>query len=240
MTVPPPADPDRPGRGPSEPAAQGPAPRYNEPDIEVSPDRMPTSDYEPGRDDSRAALRMRVENLLQSRERASDESWADLGEPAQAVLVEMLQDWSVRSHDALFHRVIAVLGDLRVAAGVPALGGLLQDDREPPVTRAYAASSLGRIGGRGAVDALLPALPVADDMVRRQVAMALGRIDDDAVLPHLLHLRADPSVAVSEVADGALRRWEERRGSRIRPPRPPSGPPTSEATGPVEPAPEGS
>jgi HEAT repeat protein len=238
MTTPPPPDPDRPGSRPSVPDAQSPDPRYDEPEIEVPPDRMPTTDYEPGGDDSPAALRIRVENLLLRREGTSVESWAELGEPAQALLVEMLHDWSVRSQDTLFHRVIAVLGDLQVASSVPALGGLLQDDREAPVTRAYAAGSLGRIGDRAAVDALLPALPVEDDMVRRQVAMALGRIDDDAVLPHLLQLRADPSLPVSEVADSAVRRWEERLGSRLGPDGPPTAPPASGATGPVEPAPE--
>ena len=60
----------------------------------------------------------------------------------------------------------------------------------------------------------------------------------DSVLPHLLQLRTDPSVAVSEVADEALRRWEERLGAQLGADRPPSEPPQAPPTGPVEPAPE--
>jgi HEAT repeat protein len=74
-------------------------------------------------------------------------------------------------------------------------------------------------------------------MVRRQVAMALSRIDDESVLPHLLRLRTDPSVAVSEVADGALRRWEERLGTQLGSAGP-APEPTRGPTGPVQPAPE--
>jgi HEAT repeat protein len=218
--------------------APTPDDRYDEPDIEVPPDQMVDSDYEPDGDGSTSGLRMRVENLLLRRESAAAEAWAEVGEPAQALLVEMMQDWSVRSQDALFHRVMAVLGDLRTTRGVPALGAVLQDDAETSVARAHAASSLGRIGDRTAVDALVPALSVADDMVRRQVAMALSRIDDDSVLPHLMQLRTDPSIAVSEVADGALRRWEERLGAQPGADRPPSEPPLAPPTGPVEPAPE--
>ena len=72
----------------------------------------------------------------------------------------------------------------------------------------------GRIGEPAAIDVLAASLSAKDDIVRRQVAMPLGRIDRDAVVPHLMKLRRDKWIAVAEVATEAMRRWEERLGQR--------------------------
>ena len=211
-----PPDGTQPGGFPSVPDDEATPGRHDEPPVDVSPDRVPDTGFEIG-SDSRADLRLRVENLLLRREAASPEAWAALGEDAQSLLVEMLQDPSLRSQPALRHRVIAILGDLGVRWSVTSLGGILQDRSEDAVTRAHAANSLGRIGDRSAIEALAMTVSVRDDMLRRQVAMALGRIDDDAVVAHLLKLSADSSVAVAEVASGALRTWEDRLGTRLGP-----------------------
>lgn len=211
-------DKETPGKFPSAPDYRTEPGNQNEPDVDVRPDRAPESSFTLGRSpSSRAELRMRVEALLGRRESASAEAWSELGDEARALLVELLDDWSIRSNEALFHRTISAVGALRVKRAVPALSALLRDKSESNLTQAYAANALGRIGERSAVDALAESLPVKDDMVRRQVAMALGRIEDDAAIPHLLQLRGDSSVAVVEVADAAVQRWEQLTGRQLGP-----------------------
>jgi HEAT repeat protein len=59
-------------------------------------------------------------------------------------------------------------------------------------------------------------------MIRRQVAMALGRMSSEAAVPHLLVLARDKSSAVQEVAIDAVRRWEGKLDLKlavgVRPP----------------------
>ena len=120
-----------------------------------------------------------------------------------------------QSREAVLHRLISVLGQLSVKHSVAPLSTMLIDRSTNNLTKAYAANALGRIGEPAAIDALAASLSAKDDMVRRQVAMALGRIDRDAVVPHLMKLRRDKSIAVAEVATEAMRRWEERLGQRL-------------------------
>lgn len=219
-TRPTPDDKDAPGKYPSEPDHDAPASDYGEPDPDVRPDRVPETGFNPGRSPSSAAeLRIQVEALLGRREAATPQAWAELGDEAREVVVALLDDWSIRSNEALFHRTIAALGTLRVKRAVPALSLLLHDKDESGLTKAYAANALGRIGERTAVAALADATRADDEMVRRQVAMALGRIDDDTAIPALLHLRDDPSTAVAEVAGEAVQRWEESTGQALGPKR---------------------
>ncbi len=213
-----PHDKDIPGKFPSEPDYRAEPGNQNEPDVDVRPDLAPETDFTLGRSSSSwAELRMHVEALLGRREAASPEAWAELGDEARAVLVDLLDDWSIRSNNALFHRTISAVGALGVKRAVPALTDLLRDKSESNLTKAYAANALGRIGERSAVDALAESLRVKDDMVRRQVAMALGRIEDDAAIPHLLQLRGDSSAAVAEVASEAVQRWEQETGHQLGP-----------------------
>jgi HEAT repeat protein len=192
---------------------------YDEPDLPRPADRVPRGRFELQAPRSRAELRMRVEQLLLRKEASSAEAWAELGEEARALLVTLLDDEAIRSHDALRHRVIAVLGELGVQRSVPQLAQILADRGERPVTKAYVAGSLGRIGGPAATGALAPAVSDKDDMVRRQAAIALGRIDRPDVIPHLIVLQGDASPAVSEVAADTLRAWEKKLDKRLVPRR---------------------
>lgn len=53
-------------------------------------------------------------------------------------------------------------------------------------------------------------------------SLALGRINNEAVIPHLLKLSDDKSIAVAEVAAEALGRWESHGKGRPRTRRPTS------------------
>lgn len=198
---------------PSVPDSESGPTRYNEPDVPTGVDRMPSEHFQLG--DTRADLRLRVEQLLQRKEAAAVDAWVDLGPAARSLLVEMLDDEAVCSREAIFHRVISVLGQLAVNRSIAPLSAILANESTRNVTRAYAANALGRIGDGAAIDALVTAATVKDDMIRRQVAMALGRIDRDAVVPHLLRLREDKSIAVAEIAGEAVVRWEQKLGQSL-------------------------
>ncbi len=200
---------------PSVPDSESGPTRYNEPDLPTAADRAPSDDFHLS--DTRADLRLRIERLLQRKEAAPEDAWADMGGAAHALLVDMLDDEAVRGDEAMLHRVISVVGQLSVKGGIAPLSAILTDASARPVTRAYAANALGRIGEAAAIEGLITAATAKDDMVRRQVAIALGRIDHEAVVPHLLRLREDASVAVAEVVADAVERWEvklQRRGMK--------------------------
>ena len=197
---------------PSVPDSESGPTKYNEPDLPVAVDRVPTGKFRFG--DTRADLRLRIEQLLQSKEAVPENRWTELSPDTPSLLVEMLNDDAVLSREAIFHRLITVLGQLSVKRAIGRLSAILADTKAKPVTRAYAANALGRIGDPAAIEALITTANEKDDMIRRQVTMALGRIDNEAVVPHLLKLRNDKSVAVSEVAAEALGRWESK-GRRL-------------------------
>lgn len=199
-----------PVRYPSVPDRDAGPPRYNEPPILRKEDRMPPGRFQPG--DTRADLRLRVERLLQRKEAASVDAWNELGPEARTLLVDMLDDEAVRSRETSLHRVIGVIGTLGIHRGIAPLSAIVTDPSAGNVTRASAANALGRIGEPAALDALTSVVNVKDDMVRRQVAMALGRIERETVVPHLLELSRDKSPAVAEVAAAAINRWETRLG----------------------------
>jgi hypothetical protein len=200
---------------PSVPSTKSGAYRYNEPAVPVKADRVPGSKFTLQDRESRADLRLRIEQLLLTRDTGSDGAWGKLGEEGRSLMVELLNDEAIRSQEAIFHRLIAALGILAVKQSVAPLSAILIDESSTNLTRAYAANALGRTGDGTAIDALVSALTVKDDMVRRQIAIAFSRIDREAVIPHLMKLQRDKSIAVSEVAEAALRRWEQRLGERF-------------------------
>lgn len=202
----------QPVKYPSVPDLDSRPTQYNEPALQAAADRVPVSRFEPA--ESKADVRLQVERLLLRKESAAPEAWARLGPVARTVLIEMLDDESVVSREALLHRVIAVLGQLAVKRSIAPLGAKLIGKTTANLTKAYAANALGRIGEFTAIDALAAAADTRDDMVRRQVAIALGRIDRDTVVPYLLKLRGDKSIAVAEAAAEAMLRWDERLGQR--------------------------
>ena len=198
---------------PSVPDYESSPTRYNEPATPIAADRVPAGTFEYGT--SKADLRLQIEQLLLRRDSISEESWAKLGDDARTLLVEMLEDEAIRSREAILHRLISVLGQLSVKRSVAPLAAILTDRSVDSLTKAYAANALGRIGEAAGVEALVASLNVKDEMVRRQVAMALGRIDRETVVPHLIRLQGDKSIAVAEVATRALRGWEQKLGQRL-------------------------
>jgi len=147
---------------------------HDEPAPPARPDRMPPGRLRISPQRSRAALRLRIEQLLLRRDSIPEKEWAELGDEGRELLVELVDDPAIRSHDALRHRAIAVLGHLGVRSAIVPLNAILSSRTEAPVTRAYAATALGHIGGQGAVPGLATSLGDEDDMVRRQVAKALA------------------------------------------------------------------
>lgn len=204
---------------PSVPDSKSPPTKYDEPDLPKAVDRVPGKRFAPSSRGSLAELRLRIEDLLRRKESPPESAWADLGDDARDLLVQLLDDEAIRSSDATHHRLIAVLGELGEQRSVPGLIDILADRGEPAVTKAFAIGSLGRIGGAAATNALAPLVGAKDDMIRRQVAIALGRIDRPEVIPHLLALDGDESTAVSEVAADALSAWEDKLGKPLVPRR---------------------
>ncbi len=169
---------------------------------------------------SRAELRIRVEQLLTRREPPPNEDWESLGEEALALLVELLDDPTVKRHDALRHRVIATLGQLSVSAALPRLGALLTDSREKALTRTYSASALGRSGLPEAVPFLGSGIGDNDDMVRRQVALSLARSGMPSAIPYLTTMLDDGAEHVAEIASEKLRDLAKQLRITLRVPRP--------------------
>jgi hypothetical protein len=198
---------------PSMPDTESGPTKYDEPDLPSPPDRVPERRFELG--STPADLRLRIERLLQLKEGVPEGAWNELGPECRTVLVAMLNDEVLRSEEGLVQRVISAVGQLALARGIAPLGAILNDNTAQPVTRAYAANALGRIGDVAVLDSLITAARSTDDMIRRQVAIALGRIDDAAVIPHLIALANDSSIAVKEVAAKAVRRREDRLGEQL-------------------------
>jgi len=92
-----------------------------------------------------------------------------------------------------------------VERGIAVLITLLQD--EHPDTRRTAAESLGKIGDRSALPAVLPLLTDPVPAVRATAVQALGRVataDDGAVIAGLAHLLDDSDERVRQAAALAI------------------------------------
>src|SRR6476646_5775293 len=139
---------------PSVPDSTSGPTRHNEADIPARPDRMPSGTFELSSGSSRAELRLRIEQLLSRREEIPPEALANLGEDARALMISLLDDEAIRSSPAVFHRLIATLGQMSVKRSVAPLSAILANASESDLTRAYAASALGRIGEPAAVEGL--------------------------------------------------------------------------------------
>lgn len=197
---------------------------YDEPDVARKEDIMPDGGFKLVQDvSSKAELRLRVEELLMRREAPPTEAWAELGDGAREILVRLLDDVAITRREAMKQRVIATLGQLGVVRAVPQLGELLLRSSEDAVTRTYAASALGRIGDARAIPFLGQAVAEKNDMVRRQVALALGRARHPNAIPHLLKLLNDTSKHISGVAATELRAYEKelnvKLGVKLKPPK---------------------
>jgi hypothetical protein len=200
---------------------------YNEPASPTKADTTPSTGFRLAPAESKADLRLRIEELLRRRDSVGADAWAALGDAGRTLLVDLLDDEAIRSQQALFHRLISIVGQLSVKRSVAPLAALLSAGSESNLTKAYAATALGHIGEVSALEALANAVTTKDDMVRRQVAKALARIERPTVIPHLRKLQEDKSAAVSEIAVEALQSWEKKLNLRVgaakkRPARKPS------------------
>ncbi len=178
-------------------------PNYNEPEISPKKDRMPSGNVIVNAGKSRAELRIAVEHLLRRPEPPSVEVWAPLGEDAKQLLIQMLNEPFVARVE-LRRRILATLGQLDVREALPDIREILLSSSEDRITRAQAASALGRMKNAQAIPILGQAIVDKDPTVRRQVALGLARHPEKDVIPHLLQLINDPSPAVSEAATAVL------------------------------------
>lgn len=96
-----------------------------------------------------------------------------------------------------------LLGELRAVPAVPCLAQLLADDRNRYV-RVIAARSLGQIGGRDAVAALIENLRDEESCVRAVVAECLGEIGDPAAAAALTAAAEDENGLVRTKVAAAL------------------------------------
>jgi hypothetical protein len=198
---------------PTVPDSEAKPTKYNEPALPIKKDQVPPSNFQLS--DTRADLRLQIEMMLQRKEAASEDEWTKLGPDVRTLLVEMIDDDGIRSQEAIFQRLISVIGLLSIKRGIAPLSAILSDSSEKDITRAYAANALGRIGDSAGIKALVASSNAEDDMIRRQVAIALGRVDREVVIPTLLKLSEDKSVAVAEVAEEAIERWQKKLGMQL-------------------------
>lgn len=183
----------------SEPAG------YDEPEIPPAGDHLPPTDLQATPEDSLAALRLRMEQLLRRREPPSADAWHALGPGAADMLIRLLDDPAVAADEALRQRVIATVAQLSLAGSVRRLQQALLDRSETALTRTYAANALGRIDPDAAVAVLGEAATDDSPMVRRQVARALSAARDPRAAEHLERLLRDPVPPVTEAAAEGLR-----------------------------------
>jgi HEAT repeat protein len=126
--------------------------------------------------------------------------WANGGETAQAMLIDLLADEAemIRSGAAL------ALGELKAEMAIPALARLMRED--PSASGDHAADALGKLG-RPAAPALIAALKDERARVRIRATKALIPVESHAAIPDLIHcLDHDPSYLVRHYADMALTR----------------------------------
>jgi len=111
--------------------------------------------------------------------------------------------------------LLALLG--AVVGPGPAPGGdpHVRDLRSSvPAVRRRAAATLGQVGDRSAVPALVEALGDSDGGVRREAAKALGFIKDRRAAPGLIAALGDPEVNVRLLAAYALGEIKDARAAR--------------------------
>jgi len=189
-------------------------PKYNERPVRVPKDIMPKSNVRLAKRGSKALIRVQVEVLLRRREPPNDDAWAQLGPSVHPMLVEMLDDIAIARQPAMRQRIIATLGQLKVKAAIPHLSEILAQKSEDEITRTFAASALGHMGDTTVIPILGRAAIDKSDVVRRQVAYALGRVASADAVPHLVILADDPAQHVREIASAGLQAYEKQLGKR--------------------------
>lgn len=194
---------------------------YNEQPIENKKDQMPQGNINLSPEslkttlgqESKAGLRIHIEKLLQRREAAPVEDWKELGEEATTILIQMLDDATVK--EAMRQRVIATLGQTGAKSSISPLGNILLSPSESSLNRTYAANALGNIADPRVVSLLGSAAINQPLMVRRQVVRSLGRINQVDAVPYLLILGDDTVQEIANLAVIELHTYEERFGLEL-------------------------
>jgi HEAT repeat protein len=120
-----------------------------------------------------------------------------------------------KKHEEVRGAAVTALGEYSDEAAIPALTAALADKADH--IRAGAASALGT--NRGAARAAVPKLinlltSDPENAVRRQAAIALGRIGDPAAIPALELAQHDRDPYLSRAALEAIKQITAARGSR--------------------------
>jgi HEAT repeats len=200
---------------PSIPDLESKPGEYDEPEISRQPDQIPLGNLRPGQAGSAAELRLRVESLLMRKEAPEVEAWKELGDGARTMLLQLIDDMAITNNQGLRQRLIATLGQWGVKRAIPRLGEILLTSSENPIIRAAAANALGRIADQEANSFLARAVSDREAVVRRQIALALGRVGGPDIFGHLQTLANDSSPAVASVAVEQLRAYERELGIKL-------------------------
>lgn len=114
----------------------------------------------------------------------------------QAVESLIAQARAAERHEDLNVTPIVALGVMRAKSAVPELIRILKDESLNARVRCYAATSLGKIGEREALQELVRALGAKEASINQSAAIAIGAIahaDDDAAVQALMrHVRSTP------------------------------------------------
>ena len=104
---------------------------------------------------------------------------SEIGPDADAAAPELLDRLKTETHPEVRQQVILALGAIRAVDAVPALIGVVENEKD--VDRAAAAFSLGRIGpaAKAAVPTLTKTLDDADPVLKTVSAWALAKIAPD-------------------------------------------------------------
>jgi len=158
-------------------------------------------------------------------EEAAVAGLVELGEPAVELLIDALKEWTWHPHRRAAARALGHMGEPAVEPLMAVLGGLSSTDAglatealvqigepafEPllaalkaPYSDARAASALGKMGDRRAVDPLIAALK-DQDFPSEYAAEALGQIGDLRAVEPLIAAMIDTRSGMWESAVSAL------------------------------------
>ncbi len=174
-------------------------------------DRVPGASSVKPRAHPAVALRLQVEELLDSREGAPARQWKALGPKAVDLLVEMAESGGThrlesRRDTAL--QALALIGDDRAA---PSMRRLVQAKDIRTVTRAYAMSALAACGGPRDARVFRLFLDDENDLIRGRALKALSAVGTAGDLSRLAVRVADEPVhALRLEAFRAVRALESR------------------------------
>jgi HEAT repeat protein len=121
-----------------------------------------------------------------------------IGEPAVLPLIDSLKS----DNKDVVELSLRILGDIKDKRAVPPLIGLL--NKKDFGTRGYACESLGKIQDTTAFTSISLCLKDSVELVRKNAAVALGRLKDKRAIPYLIQSLSDPHFSVRMTSELAL------------------------------------